>query len=124
MVSVSTKRWLLPHERWLGGFAGRVTDPPPGGTRWTFQQNYGPDGDVFLAATAADVFAAVILLFIGVILLGTSGTEGPLSAAGYWLMGIGILSGLVGILRAVQGSHAGRIFGAGRPFIRRGRPLR
>jgi hypothetical protein len=112
---------LFPHERWLGRFAGRVADPPPGGKRWRFQKNYGPEGDVFLAATTADLFAAGVFLFIGVILLGASGSGGPLAAAGYWLMGIAILTALVELSGALQGSHAGRVYRAGRPFIRPGR---
>ena len=35
----TSRHWLLPHERWLGGFAGRVQNPPEGGKRWRFQQN-------------------------------------------------------------------------------------
>jgi hypothetical protein len=125
MSAAETKRaarhWLLPHERWLGRFTDRVKDPPPGGKRWAFKQNYGPEGDVFYAAIAADVIAAVALLFAGVILLGVSGSVGPLAAAGYWLMGIAFLLGLVGIVGGVQGIHAGRAFRAGRPYIRPGR---
>lgn len=124
-AGIAARRWLLPHERWLGRFAGRVVDPPPGGKRWTFQQNYGPKGDVFLAAAAADLIAGPILGFIGFILLAVSGSKGTLAAAaGYWLMGIAILTALVGIVRCFQGSHAGRTFRAGRPFIRPGQPLR
>ena len=69
----------------------------------------------------ADGVDAFVLLFAGVILLGVSGSKGSLAAAGYWLMGIAVLLGLVGIVRGVQGSHAGRVFRAGRPFIRPGR---
>ncbi len=115
-------RWLLPHERWLGRFAGRVTAPPVGGSRWAFQQNYGPQGDLLMAAIAADTIAAGIFLFIGVILLIVSGSKGSLATAGYWLMGLGILSALLGIVRAIQGAHAGRVFRAGRPFVRATRP--
>ena len=111
-------RWLLPHERWLGRFAGRVTAPPRGGQRWRFQQNYGPEGEVLLAASVADLMAALILLIAGFTLLGASGSRGLGAAAGYWIAGVGILSALVGMVRASQLIHAGRVFRAGRPFIR------
>lgn len=126
------RHWLLPHERWLGRFLGRFAGrraDPPSDSRWRFQENYGPEGDAFLAAATADVVAAVILLFTGVILLEISADRGTLAAAGYWLLGLGILSGLVGVLRSIQLGHAGRVFRAGRPFItpgaaRRSRPGR
>ncbi len=74
-----------------------------------------------MAAILADMIAAAVLGFTGVILLGASGSSGALAAAGYWLLGIAILSALVGMVRALQGSHAGRVFRAGRPFVRPGR---
>ena len=58
-------RWLLPHERWLGRSAGRVTAPPRGGQRWRFRQNYAPEADVFLPASVANLMAALILLIAG-----------------------------------------------------------
>jgi len=122
--STAGRRWLLPHERWLGRFAGWVADPPPGGKRWAFQQNYGPEGDIFLAAATADQIAAVTFLLIGVILLGASGSKGPTAAAGYWLIAIAVFTALLGGVRALQLSHGGRAFRAGRPFIRPGQPLR
>jgi hypothetical protein len=120
--TTDARLWLLPHEHWPGRFAGRVTAPPLGGSRWAFQQNYGPQGDVLMAAIAADTIAALISLLIGVILLIVSGSKGSLATAGYWLMGLAILSVLLGIVRAVQGAHAGRVFRAGRPFVRATRP--
>jgi hypothetical protein len=116
------KHWLLPHERWFGRFAGRATNPPVGGSRWAFQQNYGPEGDVLMAAIAADIIAAGIFLLIGVILLAFSRSTGLLATAGYWLMGLGILSALLAIVRTVQCAHAGRVFRAGKPFVSATRP--
>lgn len=125
MPTAETKRaarhWLLPHERWLRRFAGRAGDPPPGGKRWAYQQNYGPEVDVFLAAILADVIAATIFGFTGVILLILSNSNGAVAAAGYWMGSIGITVALVGIVRCLQGGHAGRVFRAGRPYIRPGR---
>jgi hypothetical protein len=120
--TTDARHWLLTHERWFGRFAGRVKAPPPGGSRWAFQQNYGPQGDVLMSAIAADTIAAGIFWLIGVIFLVVSGNKGWLPTAGYWLMGLGILSALLGTVRAVQVAHAGRAFRAGRPFVRATRP--
>jgi hypothetical protein len=111
-------RWLLPHERWLGSFAGRVTNPMPGGQRWRFQRNYVPDGDACLAACAADTAAALVLLFGGAILLGSSGDRGMLATAGNWLLNAAIVFSLVALARGIQLAHVGRTFRAGKPYIR------
>ncbi len=124
-MPVSQKRaatyWLLPHERWLGRFAGRAGEPPPGGKAWAVQQNYGREGQVLILAVTADTIAAVVLMFAGVILLSASGASGSVAAAGYGLLGAAMLSGLIAVIRALQGSHAGRVYRAGRPFVRPGR---
>ena len=122
--SPAARHWLLPHERWLGRFAGRAGDPAPGGRAWAAQQNYGPDGNLFLSAIAADAIAAGLLGFTGVILLLASKSSGSVAAAGYWLIGVAVLSALIGIVRSIQGSHAGRVFRAGRPFVRPGQRSR
>jgi hypothetical protein len=116
----ATRHWLLPHEHWLGRFAGRAGEPP-GGQAWRFQQNYGPEGNALVLASAADLMAALMLCLVGFTCLGASGDRGPLAAAGYWIVGIGILSGIVAMVRGCQLIHAGRVFRAGRPFIRPGR---
>jgi hypothetical protein len=110
------RHWLLPHERWLGRFAGRVENPPPGGKRWRFQQNYGPEGDVFLTAYLADMVAAFFLCIAGIVFLDVP-KAGPLVTVGGCILGIGILTGPVGMVRAVQLVRAGRVFRAGRPLV-------
>jgi hypothetical protein len=120
----AARHWLLPHERWLGQFAGRAKDAPLGGKRWAFQQNYGPQGDVFMTAFAADIIAGVTILLVGVIFLAASGSKGAFAATGYWLMGAAILSDLLAIIRIIQVAHVGRVFRAGRPFIRPGQRMR
>jgi hypothetical protein len=117
----AARHWLLPHERWLGRFAGRAGDPQPGGQAWRFQQNYGPEGSALVLASSADLLAALVLLFAGFTALGASGDRGALAAVGYWLAGAGILAGLVAMGRGCQLIHAGRAFRAGRPFVRPGR---
>jgi hypothetical protein len=78
----AARHWLLPHERWLRGLAGRAGEQPPGSTRWAFQQNYGPEGDVIMMAILADGIAAGIFIFTGFILLSASGGSGSVGAAG------------------------------------------
>jgi len=111
------RRWLLPHERWLGRYAGRVQDSSPGGRRWQFQQRYGPEGDVFLTAYLADMLAAFLLCAAGVVLLDVHGS-GPKTAGGC-LLAAGILIGLLGLARAYQLGQAGRAFRADRPPLSR-----
>jgi hypothetical protein len=115
------KYLLLPHERWLGRFVGRVGEPQLGGQAWAVLQNYGRRGQLLYAAIAADIIAAFAVGFIGVILLFASGARGPVGAAGYWLLGIAILSSLIAMVRGVQGAHEGRVYRAGRPYVRPGR---
>jgi hypothetical protein len=95
---------------WLGRYAGRVQDPPPGGRGWQFQQRYGPEGDVFLTAYLADMLAAFVLCAAGVVLLDVKGS-GPLAVGGC-LLAMGILIGLLGLARAFQLGQAGRAWRA------------
>jgi hypothetical protein len=99
----ASRRWLLPQERWFDRFLTHHEANPPLPQQARFQQNYGPDGIVFFAA---------------------AGVDGMPAAIGYWLAAAGILSAVLGIIRGLQGSRAGRAFRAGRPFIRPGQPLR
>jgi hypothetical protein len=66
------------------------------------------------------MIAASIFGFTGVILLILSKSSDSVATAGYWIGSIGIVLALAGIVRYLEGSHAGRVFRAGRPFIRPG----
>jgi hypothetical protein len=119
---IAGRYWLLPHERWLGRLVGRVGPPQPGGQARAVEQNYGRGGQLLLAAAAADLITAFVVGFIGVILLFALGRDGgSVAAAGYWLLGLAILSCVICIGRGLQGAHEGRVYRAGRPFVRPGR---
>ena len=121
----ATRYWLLPHERWFRRHGDRArarrATQPPGPARLRFQQNYGPDGQVFLEAALADYIAGVVLGPGGIVLSILSGGHGLAATTGNWLAGVGILAGVIGFVRAIQGSRAGKVFRAGRPFMRAGR---
>ena len=118
-----SRHWLLPQERWCDRFLTRHEANPPLPERARFQQNYGPDGDVFIAAAGVDAIGGGIVGFGGVLLASLT-QHGLPAAVGHWLAEAGIVPALLGIIRALQGSRAGRAFRAGRPFIRRGQRLR
>jgi hypothetical protein len=121
---------LLPHERWLArwGARGRARsralrgDPPPGGSRWAIEQNYGPVGDILGPAYVGDLCGGLLVGLLGAILLGVSLAQGTLGTAGGCIFLLGIVLVLLGIVRAVQLSHAGKAFRAGRPRVRPTRP--
>jgi hypothetical protein len=116
----ASRHWLLPQERWLNRLLARHEANPPLPQQVRFQQNYGPDGNVFFAAAGVDGLAGAMVGLPGALLVGITGHGLP-AAIGYWLAVIGIFSALLGIIRAFQASRAGKAFRAGRPFIRRER---
>ena len=81
-------------------------------------QNYGPEGDVLLTAYTADFSVAFLLCCLGAALFSARSSPGSLAAAGYCILGAGILIGLLGMFRVMQLADAGRNFRAGRPFNR------
>ena len=72
---------------------------------------------MYLTAYLADMFAAALLCIAGIVILDVAET-GPLVAVGGCILGLGILTGLLGAARAVQLARAGRVFRAGRPMAR------
>jgi hypothetical protein len=124
----AARHWLLPHERWFARIGDRVRArheaEPPGPQRQRFLRNYGPDGQVFVEAALVNLLAGVILALGGLVLSGLAADHGIAATTGNWLTGIGILAAVISFVRAIQGSHAGRVFRAGRPFIRAGQPMR
>jgi hypothetical protein len=115
---------LLPHERWLAdwGTRGRARrgPTPQGSDLWRSQQNYGPEGMALLLAACADGCPAGLIGMTGVVLLFVATGHGVLAVIASWMAGIGIVGCLVGLVRAVQGARAGRIYRNGRPFVRPG----
>jgi hypothetical protein len=98
----TTRHWLLPHERWLGRFAGRPGDPPPSGKGWCFSTQLRPWRERASRSELGWSDCAGILCFTGLILLVVSGSSGPLAAAGYSIGGIGILTALMAMVRGVS----------------------
>jgi hypothetical protein len=118
-----SRHWLLPQERWFGRFLTRHEANPPLPQQVRFQQNYGPDGNLFFAAAGVDTLAGGVMGLSGALLASIT-QHGLPAAIGYWLAGAGILSAVLGIVRGLQVSRAGKAFRAGRPFIRQGQPPR
>jgi hypothetical protein len=123
----TARHWLLPHERWFARVGDRArarrAAEPLGPQQLRFQQNYGPDGQVFFEAALADLLAGGILGLGGVALAAVT-VYGIPATAGSWLAVVGILAALISGVRAIQGSRAGKAFRAGRPFTRPGKPMR
>ncbi len=103
---------LLPHERWFADYGARRGPAPEGSDRWRMQQNYGPEGMALLGAASLDGTGGG---FIGVIGIVTLAAGAPTVAA--YLIVIGVLIALFGMVRAIQCGRAGRIYRDGRPFI-------
>jgi hypothetical protein len=122
----TTRHWLLPHERWFARFGDRVrarrAAEPPNPQALRFQQNYGPDGQVLIEAALVDLIAAGVLGIGGGVLAAVT-EHGIPATAGSWLQVVGILVGAITAVRAIQLSRAGRVFRAGRPFTRLGKPM-
>jgi hypothetical protein len=51
----------MPQERWFSRFLTRHEADPPLPHQVRFQQNYGPDGNVFMAAAGVDILTGLIL---------------------------------------------------------------
>jgi hypothetical protein len=119
----ASRRWLLPQERWFDRFLTHHAASPQLPQQARFRQNYGPDGIVCFAAAGVDILAGAAMGISGTVLASIT-QHGMPAAVGYWLGAAGILSAVLGIIRGLQGSRAGRAFRAGRPFIRPGQPLR
>ena len=84
--------------------------------------NYGPEGMTLLSAAIMWGLAGVLVGFLGIVLLFSSGDHGSLLTAGYALLCVGILLELSSVARAVQAVYSGRRFRNGRPFVRRQGP--
>jgi hypothetical protein len=105
---------LLPYERWLADYGDRQGPGLLGSDRWRMQQNFGPDGMALLVAASVDVILGWLIAATGLALRWIS-VGGP---AGGYLIGIGLFVILVGFVRCIQCARAGRIYRAGRPFLR------
>jgi hypothetical protein len=114
-----TTHYLLPYERRqatkeLAGQAGHPTAPAV----IRLRQNYGPDGNVLLAAARAGrIYAAPVGLPGGVLVFATAG-HGLVAVVGYLLLATAMAIGLLGTARGVQAGRAGKRFRSGRPFLK------
>lgn len=111
----SSHHRLLPHERWFADYGARRGPGREDSGRSRMQQNYGPEGMALLGAAIADGFPGSLMCVIGIATLAATG-----STVGGYLILIGVLIALLGIVRTIQGARAARIYRNGRPFIRPG----
>lgn len=110
---------LLPHERWFASLIleRQRTHRTPAILR--MEQNYGPEGITLMSAAIISGLIGVIVGFIGLALLFSSGDRGPLLHPGYYLTLAAVLLELPSIYRSIQATYAGRRFRGDRPFIKR-----
>jgi hypothetical protein len=118
--ALPTSHYLLPHERWqatkeLVGQRAHPTAPEV----VRLQQNYGPEGNVLLAAARAGRIYAFPLVLAGGILVFLTAGNGPVALVGYLVLAIAIAMGSLGFARSVQAGQAGKLHRSGRPFVRR-----
>jgi len=57
----AARRWLLLQERWFSRLLARHQADPPRPEQARFQQNYGPDGDVYFTAAGVDILVGLIV---------------------------------------------------------------
>lgn len=108
---------LLPHESRFAGMAQRRQGREPNAAIVRGQQNYGPDGMLLMSATIIDSLIGSLLFFAGLVIALGFG-EKSLGAVPLSLLGLGALSALVGLVRAVQCGRVGKAYRAGQPFIK------
>lgn len=117
-VEITDQRSAGAHERWLAdwGARNRARRGPAreGSARWSLEQNYGPEGLALMGAAFANLYPGMLIFIGGVAWLAADSDS---TVAGCPLL-IGFLLLLAGIVRSIQGGHAGRTFRNGRPFIR------
>ena len=118
-VDVKPKPGLSPIERWSAALIleRQRTHRTPAILR--IEQNYGPEGITLIAAGLSSVLPGQLIGCIGIVLLLVSGDRGSLPLIGYSLMGLGVLLVVLGSMRYIQGSKAGRRFRGDRPFVKR-----
>ena len=117
-MSLAPGHHLLPHERWFASLTleSQRTHRTPYVLR--MEQNYGPLGISLWAAAMSTVLPAALMVVSGIAFMLASGGGGTLLTLGYWLDGFGVILVLLGSIRTVQGSRAGRAFRGNRAFLK------
>ena len=115
-MPVAPGHHLLPHERWSASFVLERQRTHRTSAILRIEQNYGPEGIALWAAGMITVFPGMLLGFLGFACLVASGGH-PWQLVN-WLYGIGVTLILLGEIRFIQGSKAGRTFRGGRPFLK------
>jgi hypothetical protein len=104
----------LPHKRLFVNWVLKPRGPKKLGAI-RMEQDYGPDGiRLVLAMLPGFVGGVVALLGLGVMFAAY--------AAGQGILWFGLAIQLIGLIRAIQASVAGRRFRGGRPFSPTGFP--
>jgi hypothetical protein len=106
------RRFLLPHERWLVGWALGSQRRRKTAEVVRLEEKYGPTGMVWLDAYLVNVGLGVIAAVVAWIPIMVSGTK--TSRLALYLLGATCLFGALGAIRLVQASRAGRQFRATR----------
>lgn len=116
-----TSHYLLPYERWHAAkeFAGQQAHPDAP-VVMRLQQNYGPEGNILLAAARAGRIYPFPLGLVGTILVFVSVGAGPAALVGYLMLATAIAMAVLGGMRVVQAAKAGRQHRNGRPVVRGG----
>jgi hypothetical protein len=109
---------LLPHERWFACWIleRQRTHRTPDILR--MEQNYGPEGITLWAAAMSTELPGGLMVLSGIAFMLASGGGGILPTLGYSLDGLGAILILLGLIRAFQGTRAGRAFRGSRPFLK------
>ncbi len=118
MTNVASRHRLLPPERWFASFVleRQRTHRTQDITR--LEVNYGPEGIALSAVAILWGCTASLLGCVGIVLLFTSGGQGPSLHPGYYILFISIMLGCLGVIRASQAVYAGRRFRGGRSLVK------
>lgn len=110
--------YFFPHERWSIKFFRQRQKDHQTAPVIRMQQNYGPEGVALMGAAYANMIPGTIIVigevFVSIIIRSVIFGVMPWNI----LLAAGFLAVAFGMTRALQSSRAGRIFRAGRPFIR------
>ena len=118
-MQVAPGHLLLPPERWFASFVLERRRTQQTSSPSLLDHNYGPEGIALMAAGTVTAFPGQVIGCVGIVFLLSSGGHGPHFAAGYLLMGVGVLLVIPGSIRYVQRIYAGRRFRGDSPFVKR-----
>jgi hypothetical protein len=99
-------RFLLPHERWLVGWILKRQRTHRTAAVVRLEQNYGPDGMIWMDASMANIqFVAILGVAIFVIVFGHPTRTSHIAL---YLLAAGILFLILSVVRLSQFFRAGR----------------